>query len=73
MPLVPCPHDTTGKPPAGGLPLGIAMSPVTATGLLPTVCDTYITRNIVPCRPVTGTGADFSSFPAIVGSGCGTE
>ena len=44
MPLVPCPHDTTGKPPAGGVPFGTAITPVTATGLFMTLCDTYMTR-----------------------------
>jgi hypothetical protein len=51
----------------------MAISPVTATGWFCTLCDTYITRSMVPCKPETGTAADFSSVPAAVGSGWGTE
>jgi hypothetical protein len=55
------------------LPFGTAIKPVTAAGSFFTVCDTYITRYMVPCMPETGTTADFSSFPGVSGSGCGTE
>ena len=72
MPLVPCAHDTTLKPPLGGGVFGTATTPVTAIGAPRTDVDEYITRYIVPCRPSTATGSDLISVPAVFGSGVGT-
>ena len=51
MPVVPCAHETTGKPPLGALPFGTDTSPDTATALPRTPTDRYSTRRVVaPAR-----------------------
>ena len=69
MPFVPWPHDTTGKPSAGGEPFGTAINPVTGVGLSRTVVDTYMTRYTVPWILGSVRRSDLMSAPGFVGIG----
>jgi hypothetical protein len=71
--LVPCPQLTTGYPPAGAGVRGTITRPVTATILLRTDSDVYMTRYVVPSSPAAVTFCAFISVPGVVGSGSGTE
>ena len=65
-PVVPCAHVMTGHPPFGGVPFGIARSPVTAIVWPASEVDEYMTLDIEPFSPASCTGYDLSMVPGEV-------